>query len=168
MNPDSLPLSVVFLLDCVDLDPTVFHSVRPRKSYSASLVTKLAKRKVNFSRRINVDINDNVGDNRNHFHLHLGTLWGSLRKETWRCRRRCRLRWGLICLTICFSLSLENCKNMPFSYISYNSISCKEIPSGTCVSYIVFVLKKLNLVQVFVGTCFFSIFFCSKNINKSV
>ena len=64
MNPDSLPLSVVFLLDCVDLDPTMFHSVRPRKCYSASLVTKLAKSKVN-DRRRNVDTNDNAGDNKN-------------------------------------------------------------------------------------------------------
>ena len=74
MNPDSLPLSVVLLLDRVDLDPTMFHSVRPRKSYSASLVTKLAKSKVNFRRRRNVNTNDNVGDNRNDIHLHLGTL----------------------------------------------------------------------------------------------
>ena len=65
MNPDSLPLSVVLLLDRVDLDPTVFHSVRPRKCYSASLVTKLAKRKVNFRGTRNVDTNDNVGDNKN-------------------------------------------------------------------------------------------------------
>ena len=65
LNPNSLPLSVVLLLDRVDLDPTVFHSVRPRKSYSASLVAKLAKSKVNFRRRRNVDTNDNVGDNKN-------------------------------------------------------------------------------------------------------
>ena len=65
LNPDSLPLSVVLLLDRVDLDPTVFHSVRPRKCYSASLVAKLAKSKVNFRRRINVNTNDNVGDNKN-------------------------------------------------------------------------------------------------------
>ena len=64
MNPDSLPLSVVLLLDRVDLDPTVFHSVRPRKCYSASLVTKLTKSKVN-DRRRNVDTNDNAGDNKN-------------------------------------------------------------------------------------------------------
>ena len=65
LNPDSLPLSVVLLLDRVDLDPTMFYSVRPRKCYSASLVTKLTKSKVNDRRRRNVDTNDNAGDNKN-------------------------------------------------------------------------------------------------------
>ena len=65
MNPDSLPLSVVLLLNRVDLDPTMFYSVRPRKCYSASLVTKLTKSKVNDRRRRNVDTNDNAGDNKN-------------------------------------------------------------------------------------------------------